>query len=125
MVNNYAYYCDGIIETVGDTHYDYYNSGADGLAWDCIQLIHLAKSGVGYLRNDSPIWDCMINGTRLNRELIDMCYVKMIKDFESDGELYGRLWGSKDIEAAHNKVMAYKEGPNRHSSSKHIDKTAG
>jgi hypothetical protein len=116
MVNNYAYYSEGIPKGEGDTHYDYYNSGRDGIAADCIQLIHLAKNGVSYLKNESPIWDCMINGTQLNRELIDLCYVKMIKDFYSDGKLYGRLWGKKDIEQAHHKTMAYSKGLNSRSS---------
>jgi hypothetical protein len=58
----------------------------------------------------------MINGTQLNRELIDLCYVKMIKDFDSDGKLYGRLWGSEDIEQAHYKALAYSQSLNRRSS---------
>lgn len=113
MVNNYAYYSEGIVAGTGDTHYDYYNSGKDGIAPDCIQLIHLAKSGVGYLKTEAPVWDCMINGMKLNRELIDLCYVKMIKDFASDGKLYGRLWGREDIRAAHAKVEQYQEGTDR------------
>jgi hypothetical protein len=123
MVNNYAYYSDGITEGEGDTHYDFYNSGKDGIAADCIQLLHLAKNGVGYLKNENPIWDCMINGTQLNRELIDLCYVKMIKDFYSDGKLYGRLWGRQDIEEAHRKVLEYEKSTDRDSSEKHLDQT--
>jgi hypothetical protein len=117
MVNNYAYYSEGIIEDEGDTHYDFYNSGGDGIAPDCIQLIHLARNGVGYLKNENPVWDCMINGTQLNRELIDICYIRMIKDFYSDGKLYNRLWGREDIAAAHDKVVAYEKSLNRCSSS--------
>lgn len=114
MVNQYAYYSHGLTEEAeGPTHYDYYNSGKDGAAWDCIQLIHLAKSNVEYLQNENPIWDCMINGMKLNRELIDLCYVKMIKDFATDGTTYGRLWGWKDIKAAHRKVIAYEKSAYR------------
>jgi hypothetical protein len=40
MVNNYAYYSEGIPKGEGDTHYDFYNSGKDGIVADCIQLIH-------------------------------------------------------------------------------------
>jgi hypothetical protein len=120
MVNNYAYYSQGITEGEGDTHYDYYNSGKDDIAPDCIQLIHLAKSGIGYLRNLNPVWDCMINGRQLNRELIDLCYIKMIKDFVSDGELYGRLWGIEDIKTAHEKVLLYETNSDRHPSKKHL-----
>lgn len=114
MVNNYAYYSEDIATRVGPTHYKYYNSGNDGLAADCIQLIHLANDSIE-LNNKGVIWDCMINGVKLNRENIDLTYIKMLKDFFSNGELYGRLWGFKDILRAHDKVKKF-EDSNRHTS---------
>ena len=107
MVNQYAYYSEGIIEGEGPTWYDFYNSGADGILWDCIQLIHLAKHIPATLANNAPVWQCGINGRRLNRELIDLCYVKMLKDFVTNGAEYGRLWGWKDIKESHQKVLEY------------------
>jgi hypothetical protein len=120
MVNQYAYYSHGITEGKGPTWYDYYNSGPDGLAWDCIQLIHLAKGGIGFLAQNSPVWNCGINGRSLNRELIDLCYVKMIKDFLSNGAAYGRLWGWDDIKDSHAKALEYEADLIRHPGQKHI-----
>jgi hypothetical protein len=109
MVNQYAYYSDQLPQKSGITCYDYYNSGKDGTHWDCIQLIHLARGEITTLTNKSPVWRCVINGTELNREAIDLCYVKMIRDFISDGREYGRLWGWDDIKASHEKVFRYYE----------------
>ena len=116
MVNQYAYYSHDLCDNEGPTYYDYYHSGKDGIMWDCIQIIHLARNGVKFLNNQSPIWHCMINGVKLNRELIDLCYVKMLKDFCSDGKLYGRLWGIRETRQAHQAVMKYEAGLNRYTS---------
>jgi hypothetical protein len=109
MVNQYAYYSDQLPQKSGITCYDYYNSGKDGILWDCIQIIYLARGEITTLTNKSPVWRCVINGTELNREAIDLCYVKMIRDFISDGREYGRLWGWDDIKASHEKVFRYYE----------------
>lgn len=107
MVNQYAYYSDQLPQKSGITCYDYYNSGKDGILWDCIQIIHLARGEITTLTNKSPVWRCVINGMELNREAIDLCYVKMIRDFISDGREYGRLWGWDDIKASHEKVLKF------------------
>lgn len=123
MVNQYAYYLDNINESIayGETFYDYYNSGGDGIGWDCIQLIHLAQKEVYFLRNISPVWFSSINGHPLSRREIDLCYVKMIKDFLNDGGVYGRLWGYKDISEAHEKVGEYYERcNNRDTGAEHF-----
>jgi hypothetical protein len=125
MVNQYAYYSHGITETSGQTSYDYYNSGKDGIGWDCIQLLHLARDGISHLRNKSPVWDCWINGTQLNRELIDLCYVKMILDFVSDGQQYGRRWGWDDIRHAHAKALKYEEDLNRCTGEERLNTPQG
>lgn len=111
MVNQYAYYMSNIHEPIadGETFYDYYNSGGDGIGWDCIQLIHLALKDVYFLRNVSPVWFSSINGHPLSRREIDLCYVKMIEDFVTDGKVYGRLWGYRHIKEAHEKVNKYYE----------------
>ena len=113
MVNQYAYYSDQLPQKSGITCYDYYNSGKDGILWDCIQIIHLARGEITTLTNKSPVWRCVINGTELNREAIDLCYVKMIRDFISDGREYGRLWGWDDIKASHEKVLRYYKDSDR------------
>jgi len=121
MVNNYAYVNPAVINTNGDnvSIYSYYNSGKDGLKWDCIQLIYLAEGKV-LLYDTNPIWRCVINGVAVNRSEIDKTYVDMIMDFYSDNTYYGRLWGRKDIIAAHNKVLNYEKRLNSSSGKKHL-----
>ena len=79
--------------TIGTSEYNYFRSGTDGLAWDCIQIIGLAK-GKLVLKNTSPIWRCKINGKRLNLGDMDSAYVNFVKKFlekkESDDLDY--LW---------------------------------
>ncbi len=43
-----------------ESYYHYFKSGADSLAWDCINIIGLAKGPVE-VSNDSLIWRCRIN----------------------------------------------------------------
>lgn len=111
MVNNYCYY-PGMGTGRGKTSYDYYNSGGDGLIWDCIQLVHLASSDIS-LSNRSPYWQTFINGTCLIKDYIDDTYVSMLADFLDD--TMGLLWGYKDIELATKKVIAYEKRSNRNT----------
>jgi hypothetical protein len=93
MVNQYAYSANqGRIPKGIGTSYDYYNSGTDGLAWDCIQLLHLAEGPVE-LNSCSPVWRCKVNGRWIPRDSVDHLYIKMIKDFISDNRAHGKLWG--------------------------------
>lgn len=122
MVNQYAYYMESIgeIRSDGVTSYNYYNSGKDSIAWDCIQLIYLAKQRIE-LKNDSPVWKCTINGFHLSRELIDNCYIRMIQDFTSNFAIYRRPWGIETIIQAHKKVLEYESGFNSYPSAVNID----
>lgn len=116
MVNQYAYHpMTGRSPAGIETEYNYYSSGNDGLPWDCIQLLHLAKGEVE-LSNQSPVWLCKINGYWIDRAKVDHYYMRMIKDFITDGKAYGRLWGPEDIIAAHDKALQYE---------KTIDRSAG
>lgn len=62
----------------GFSMYDYYRHGADGLAWDCLQIIGLAK-GECHLAEESPIWRCHINGQRMDIAHMDAAYVHMVR----------------------------------------------
>ena len=104
MVNNYAFYPGVHDRKDAATVYDFYNCGPHGLAWDCIQLIHLANSTVR-LHKKSPIWKCQINGVRLNRECLDLAYVEMIRAFWQ--RRTKNLWGKADITAAHYKAARF------------------
>lgn len=64
----------------GLSYYDYFRHGSDGLIWDCIQVIGLARGNV-YLSEESPIWRCHLNGRQLQFSDMDVAYVKFIKDW--------------------------------------------
>ena len=64
----------------GWSHYNYFRTGKDGLVWDCIQIIGLARGRVE-LENDSPIWRCILNGRALELGAMDAAYVHMIRDW--------------------------------------------
>lgn len=104
MVNQYAY-LNGIyrVSDKDETSWNYWNSGKDGLYWDCIQVIHLAKGPIS-LKNESAIWSCVINGWQQSIAHMDFAYIDMMKDFLGPKE---KCWGKKDIEAAHLKVLKF------------------
>ncbi len=85
----------------GDSRYDYWKSGSDGLAYDCISVIALAKGPV-VLAAHSPVWTCTINGHKLSLADMDWAYVKMIQ-----GWLSGDVDGINYIRKAHLKVAEY------------------
>lgn len=62
----------------GASYYNYYKHGNDGIFWDCIQIIGLAKNEVT-LHETSPIWKCKINGFQLDIGYMDLAYVLFIK----------------------------------------------
>jgi len=78
MINQYEY-MPGADEAdaEGKTYYNYFKSGRDGLAWDCINIIGMAKGDVE-LKNDSPLWECCINGSVLKLGWMDSAYIYMI-----------------------------------------------
>jgi hypothetical protein len=64
----------------GPSHYNYFRHGNDGILWDCMQIIGLANGPVE-IKEDSPIWDCVINGNRLNLSDMDGAYVSFIRSW--------------------------------------------
>lgn len=62
----------------GQSSYNYFRHGKDGLIWDCMQIISLARGGVDILES-SPIWNCKLNGEELNLSDMDKAYVDYIK----------------------------------------------
>ena len=85
---------------------DYHNfrSGNDGLEWDCIQLIFLAKKGRCRLSLDLPWCDTSINGAHINAADIEQSYVSMIKTWFKKPT---RLWGLKEAQEATQTVLEY------------------
>lgn len=104
MVSQYDY-CIPKFETLGDTSYNFYKSGNDGLAWDCINIIWHAKGRIS-LSDQSPIWSCKINGRDLDLSRMDFAYIDMIKDWihKPYEPQYERILNS------HKKVLEYLDG---------------
>jgi hypothetical protein len=83
-------------EWEGDTLYDYYKSGPDGLHWDCLNVVWHAKGNVT-LRKESPIWTCRINGKELDLRLMDYAYIAMLRKWLAEPEShYDRILESHE-----------------------------
>jgi len=78
MLNQYKYMTKPTDQ--GETYYNYFRTGGDGLHWDCINLIGLAKGKVE-IGNVNPIWTCCINGRWLSPDNIDESYINMMADW--------------------------------------------
>lgn len=104
MVNQYAYINN--VEgsgLAGDTYYNYFKTGNDGLFWDCLNIIGLADGSVR-IENNSPIWSCAINGTSINLKQVDIAYCDMIEDW-----LHNPVSNWDYAMAAHKKVQTMEE----------------
>jgi hypothetical protein len=106
MVNQYRFLKGRPDESAptGLTLYDYFNHGRDGLPWDCISIVALAK-GTVILGEQSARWQCWINGDRMTIADMDQAYIDMMSHWLS-GEL---RHGADYIRDAHAKVHAYIE----------------
>lgn len=99
MVNQYEFMVSNQFN--GDTEYNYFKSGADGIAWDCINIVGLSK-GQCIIGNSSPIWKCKINGQTLNLSNVDQSYIDMVKSWTTDPRS-----NFKYAKTAHEKVTAW------------------
>lgn len=87
----------------GESVYDYWNHGRDGLAWDCISVVALAKGPIR-LAETSPVWNCKINGRVLDQSKMDSAYVGMIAEW-----IQNPVSDPAYIIEAHEKVHQYLE----------------
>ena len=119
VINQYNFM--GVTEDPDDTCANYYNTGSDGIIWDCINIIGLSK-GVCKLQNNSPIWFVTINGKPLNRSHIDFSYVDCLKSWidSPNGDF-------EYIYYSHKKVMDYEKSCccNRNTSKEIVIPVAG
>jgi hypothetical protein len=112
MVNNYEY-MKRPRSCGGKTSYNYYQSGGDGLSWDCIQLFKFDSNPV--LSNESPIWKAKINGRTLSKDEVDHSYISMIKDFLNTRH---ECWDSKTFVELHTRVREHAlQNSDRNTSS--------
>ena len=101
MMCQYQMLDDGLTE--GVTRYDYFRSGQDGLAWDCISLLALARGDV-VLLNDAPVWECVLNGRRLTLGDVERAYVDFVARWLREPEFQDRAW----LVRAHEKAEAWR-----------------
>ena len=102
MINQYEYFTLKQ-NSKGTSYYDYFKTGTDSLAWDCINIIGLAEE-MPVLKNISPIWSCWINGNEIDLRLMDHAYVWNVESW-----LEGYVENSGYIMSAHEKVVKYLE----------------
>lgn len=111
MVMQYQHFDRRFLE--GYTTYNYYKSGTDGLLWDCINLIGLARGSIK-LENTSPVWSCQINGRTIGFKYMDLAYIQEIqawlKEPRSD---FSRIY------SFHKKVKRLEEKYGEHCNSVH------
>lgn len=62
----------------GPSRYNYFKHGNDGLVWDCLQIIGLARKEI-VLGEDSPIWSCKLNGKALSLSHMDAAYIAYVQ----------------------------------------------
>lgn len=104
VVNQYQHLVNDLMlggDAPLNVEYDYWNSGRDGILWDCFQLVALATGGIS-LKNESPYWKCQINGCRLGIQRMDFAYVDMISDFLHEKN---DVWGIDVIEKTTRKIL--------------------
>lgn len=89
VVNNYAHILSENIEMID---YDFFNTGKDGLIWDCCQLVYLAylKKAKLSLKRESFYWSLQTERRDVSYREIEWSYLRMIKDFLIGD--YKNLW---------------------------------
>lgn len=121
MVNNYSFLNTnpGFPPRVDKIEYNFYNTGRDGTAFDCIQLLYLGqKIGAEVeIYKTSPVWDLWINDKlKVPYEWIEWSYVQMINAFISDRTQ--NLWPlSYGIEATELALQIYLKMEDKHAGT--------
>lgn len=82
------YHAFDIPTSHGLSWYNYYAHGKDGLAWDCFQIIALAR-GEFEIKETSPVWSAGINGHEIERGHMDTAYLYAVINFY-DGKYFSK-----------------------------------
>lgn len=99
MQMQYKYFDNKFSE--GDSWYHYYNHGKDDIVWDCFQVIALGRGKVE-IGDQSPVWDCGLNGKTLDLREMDMAYIWSINQF-----IKGQYFPRGLMQEWHNKVESF------------------
>jgi len=67
----------------GRSHYNYFKHGADGIYWDCLQIIGIARGEVT-IAETSPIWRCTLNGRPIRLDHMDAAYIGYMQKWFSE-----------------------------------------
>jgi hypothetical protein len=102
MMMQYKYLAADPVQS-GPSSYNYFRHGKDGMIWDCFQIIALARDKVT-IRENSPTWECYINGQRLDLREMDWAYIEAVRDF-----IAGHDIARDQLLAWHKKVSAYEK----------------
>ena len=100
-VNQYAYLPGTKSQQKYRSTYNYFNTGKDGLHWDCFQIYALARGEVQVL-DRSPVWACQINGFPMSIHNMDMAYIDMVRDFLGEKK---RVWGQEIVMQTTEKIL--------------------
>lgn len=63
---------------LGRSYYNYFKHGNDGIVWDCLQVVGLSR-GEPELKENSPVWTCIINGRTLKIGDMDAAYIGYVQ----------------------------------------------
>jgi hypothetical protein len=79
IVNNYQF----AIPEAKSIEYNFYNTGRDGLKWDCCQLIYLADQYKAKLKikRESPIWTLAVDDELIPYRQVEYSYIQMMNAF--------------------------------------------
>ncbi len=106
MVCNWKYALNAEVGQY-DISYSNYNTGKDGLGWDCIQLIYLANKIE--LSTKTPYFWCEYGDKAVTLHEIEDSYVTMIRNWlELDG-VKNDLWDLQDALKATEKTLKWIE----------------
>jgi len=103
MVCNWYYIGYMYTNLNNEIEYSNYNTGKDGINWDCIQLHYLSNTKA-IVSNDTPFFKCKVNGNNNPVYLgdIEHSYITMIKAWLRDPK---DLWSLEDALKATEKVI--------------------
>lgn len=74
------YMCLDDPDSEGDSYYNYFRHGNDGLVWDCYQIIALARGKV-MVDETSAVWTCKLNGKDLSLNQMDGAYIQYLSEW--------------------------------------------
>jgi hypothetical protein len=117
MMNQYALLDDP--NSTGPTSYNFYNTGKDGIYWDCLQIIGLARTTID-IKNQSPYWHCWLNGKKINIAMMDHAYIDFVKKWLT----FQKFQSLDYLREIHYRTHEYASNQSSHRNSGTVYKSA-